>query len=415
MKEAQRVLMMTSDVLYQGDALYRYQEELRALIEADGGDVVVEAEQRNLRPNPRFFYGSGKVQELKDPIHNHEIDVVVLGDEVSGAQLRNLEREWDVQVIDRTHLILDIFAMRAQTREATLQVHLAQLIYGKSRLIGSYSLSRTGGGIGTRGPGEQKLELDRRHLDEEITRTRRQIREVKKARATTRQNRQKSSIPRVSLLGYTNAGKSTLMNRFLSDEGREEGQVFVKDQVFATLDTTLRRVNIGEGFPIILSDTVGFVADLPTLLVDSFHATLEEMEDSALILHVLDATSPDLERERQTTLQLLQELHLEQIPRIVVLNKMDLREEMPFFSEEVPVCAISARTGEGMEALREAILTALDDREVCDLFFSFQEQGLVSAALEEDPHAQIRYEEDGTHLHGRFSKAFLGRLRGRNA
>lgn len=413
MKEAQRVLMLTSDVLHQGDGLDRYREELRALIEADGGEVIAEAEQRNLRPNPRFFYGTGKVEELRDVIQYHEIEVVVLGDEVSGAQLRNLEREWDVQVIDRTHLILDIFAMRAQTKEATLQVHLAQLIYGKSRLIGSYSLSRTGGGIGTRGPGEQKLELDRRHIDEEIGRTRRQIREVKKARATTRQLRKKSLIPRVSLLGYTNAGKSTLMNRFLADEGREEGQVFAKDQVFATLDTTLRRIEIIEGFPVILSDTVGFVADLPTLLVDSFYATLEEMEDSALILHVLDAASPDLEMERQTTLQLLQELHLESIPRIVVLNKMDLREEMPLFTDEAPVCGISAISGEGMDALRREILHILDDREERDLFFTFKEQALVSAALEEDPQAQVRYEEEGTHVQGRFSRAFLGRVKGK--
>lgn len=391
---------------YQGTReLEEYMEELEALVEADGGEVVGAMVQNNHHPNAKYFLGSGKVEELKNALETLDAEVVVIGHELTGIQLRNLERELDIQVIDRTHLILDIFALRARTKEAQLQVRLAQLEYGKSRLVGSYSLSRAGGGIGTRGPGEQKLEIDRRHISREIRQIREKLAEAKKQRETRRAIRTKRGLDVVSLIGYTNAGKSTLMNALLPEDTGEHKEVFVKDMLFATLDSTLRRVTLRPGKDILLSDTVGFVSNLPTLLVESFHSTLEEIEYASCLLHVLDAKNDSLQLQYDTTIEVLKDMDIMEIPRITVFNKMDgvdLGDLMiPYI--DGPKVFVSAKTGEGLDELKDMIFATLEEPWVTGgLRFDFHEQDRLSLWMDRYPDTEPRYYEHGAVLFGKF-------------
>ncbi len=268
--------------------------------------------------NPATYIGKGKVQEIIDSLPELDYTTVVFDDELTPSQQRNLEKQLDVKVLDRTALILDIFAQHARTKEGRLQVELAQHEYILPRLRGQWShLERLGGGIGTRGPGETQIETDRRLIRNRISLIKKQIEDVRKQRALHRQQRAKQGIPVVSLVGYTNAGKSTLM-RALSG-----ADVLIQDQLFATLDPVTRRIRLPSGGPALLTDTVGFIQKLPTQLVAAFRATLEELEEATLMLHVVDITHPDAEEQALTVEDTLRELGLDDRPRLMVLNKMD--------------------------------------------------------------------------------------------
>jgi GTP-binding protein HflX len=301
-------------------------DELQELVKAAGGIVVSRVIQKKEGIHPAHFIGKGKAEEIKHYCDEFDITTVVFNDELSGAQLRNLEKMIDKKIVDRTNLILDIFANRATSSEGKLQVKLAQLKYRLPRLIGfSDYLSRTGGGIGTRGPGEQKLETDRRHILREINNIEKQLKEVEQVRSIKRKKREESNLPIVALVGYTNAGKSTLLNKVIefNDDLSEKKEVYVEDMLFATLDTSLRRSKLPNGQPFLITDTVGFVSKLPTRLIEAFKGTLEEVKYADLLLHVVDSSNQDLDIQIKTTLDILKDLDVLDKPMIFVFNKID--------------------------------------------------------------------------------------------
>ena len=329
--------------------------ELQRLAETAGVDVVGKALQTLRRVNPATFIGSGKVAEVRDLVTSLAADVAVFDDSLSPAQQRNLEGGLKVKVIDRSQLILDIFAQRAQSLAGKLQVELAQLQYLLPRLTRQWQhLSRLGGGVGTRGPGETQLEVDRRRVRERIGALRRRLGEVARTRRLHRESRASVPYATVALVGYTNSGKSTLMNRLTA------AGVFVEDKLFATLDPTVRRLALPNGGAALLIDTVGFINKLPHGFVDAFKSTLEEVQRADLLLHVVDAGNPQAAEQMQVVEQVLQELDAAGTPRITVFNKVDLLER----GQRRPAgdgngCAISARTGDGIPGLLAAIDRAL--------------------------------------------------------
>jgi GTPase len=332
-------------------------DELAALARAAGAEPVGRIVQSKSTPDPATFVGKGKVSQLHGLVHATGADAVILDDELSPGQLRNLEERLKVKVLDRTALILDIFALHARSGEGKLQVELAQLSYLLPRLRGwGEAMSRLGGGIGTRGPGETKLEVDRQHIRRRITKLRRDITNLSKSRRVKRAQRERSEIPQVALAGYTNAGKSTLMNA-LTDAG-----ALVADQPFATLDPTTRRLALPLGRKATLSDTVGFVRKLPHDLVEAFKSTLEEVARSDLILHVADATAADLSSQMGAVREVLGEIGAAEIPEVLALNKWDLLDEVQRarvlrrHPEGVPVSALAR---EGVEALASRVGEAL--------------------------------------------------------
>jgi len=315
--------------------------ELEALAEAAGATIVERIVQRRAAVDPAYLFGSGKANEIAQRVKDLDAELVLVLNDVRPRQRRNLEKAISVPIVDRTMLILDVFARHARSREGKLQVELAQLRYRQSNLIGAGAdLSRLGGGIGTRGPGETKLEVDRRRIQERISVLRRQLKDVARGRDTRRGG---AGEPLVALVGYTNVGKSSLLNRLARSDA------FVADQPFATLDPTIRRVYLGPGRYVRLADTVGFITELPKDLVNAFRATLEELREADLLVHVLDASNPDWPRQRAAVEQILHELELDATPRLVVFNKADL----PGHRDDA--LAVSARTGEGLVQLREAI------------------------------------------------------------
>lgn len=298
MKNMEKVLIIGVELDTDTIDIENSLDELEELVSAADGVVISRLVQKKDNINPAYFIGKGKAEEIKNYCEELNITTVVFNDELSGAQLRNLEKIIDRKIVDRTNLILDIFASRANSKEGKLQVKLAQLKYRLPRLIGFRDyLSREGGGIGTRGPGEQKLETDRRHILREVDNIEKQLKEIEQNRETKRKKREDSNLPIVALVGYTNAGKSTLLNKLLefSDEYEEVKQVFVKDMLFATLDTSLRRGKLPNGQAFLLTDTVGFVSKLPTRLIEAFKGTLEEVKYADLLLHVVDASNKDLD------------------------------------------------------------------------------------------------------------------------
>jgi len=327
-------------------------DELRELAVSAGARVVEEMIQHRRNPDPSTYIGKGKVEELKEAVLTEGADVVIFDDELSPSQARNLEEALETKVVDRTGLILDIFARRARTKEGHLQVELAQLNYRLTRLSGySDYLSRLGGGIGTRGPGETKLEMDRRKIRHRIATLRRQIEGIRKNRQLHRERRRRDRLPMVSLVGYTNAGKSTLF-RALSRE-----ETLVSSRLFSTLDTLIRRIQLGTKHPVLISDTVGFIRKLPHHLVSAFRATLEEVVEADLILHVIDVSDPDRESKREVVLEVLNEIGAGDHSRFTVYNKMDLMgpdDPLPLLkSNEFMVSAV---TGEGLAELVERIV-----------------------------------------------------------
>jgi GTP-binding protein HflX len=331
--------------------------ELEGLAHAAGAEVVLRLLQERPRPDPATFLGSGKVEALAHACAEVRADLVIVDNELTPAQLRNLERATDRAVLDRTQLILDIFARRARTREGQLQVELAQLRYVLPRLVGASSaLSRLGGGIGTRGPGETKLETDRRRIRHRISTISRQIGDVRQRRAQLRERRQEGLTPTVALVGYTNAGKTTLFNRL----ARQEAEA--SDALFVTLDPLIRQVRLADRQEILVSDTVGFIDRLPHGLVAAFRATLEEVTEADLLLHVVDVSNPEYLRHMDAVRRVLAEIEAQEVPAVLVLNKWDQLtedERTRLRATEPAAIPIAARTGEGVDELQQAIVRRL--------------------------------------------------------
>jgi GTP-binding protein HflX len=376
-------------------------QELAELARAAGAEVVDSLIQNKASVEATTFIGTGKVEEVHTAVLAYDANLVIFNDELSGAQIRNLEGMLDVKVIDRTALILDIFAVRAQTKIAKLQVELAQLRYRLPRLTGlGKSLSRTGGGIGTRGPGEQKLEIDRRRIQERIDDIRRQIKETEKNRTVQRQLREKNGVPIVALVGYTNAGKSSIMNRFIeiSEVGETEKQVFEKDMLFATLDTYNRRIVLTDKKEFVLTDTVGFVSKLPHSLVDAFKATLEEALSADLLLHVVDASDALYEMQMTVTHQVLRELKAHEKTQLILFNKIDKLDILPQGGDD-KVFYISAKTGAGFETLIDAIKQQIfKDMVAADFVIPYAEGGIASYLCETYEVESLDYTEMGTKI-----------------
>lgn len=331
--------------------------ELRLLVESAGASVEAEVTGRRARPDPALFAGSGKVGEIGDTLRAHGADLVIFNHALSPAQQRNLERALQCRVIDRTALILDIFALRARSHEGKLQVELAQLEHLSTRLVRGWThLERQKGGIGLRGPGETQLETDRRLLGQRVKQLKTRLVRLEKQRRVRRRGRERREVLSVSLVGYTNAGKSTLFNA-LTKAG-----AYSADQLFATLDTTSRRLYVGEGGNVVLSDTVGFIRDLPHALVAAFHATLEETANADLLLHVVDSASEDRESQIDAVNEVLEEIGAGDVPQIMVFNKIDLTRAAAAVKRDEygNICGVflSAVSGEGLSLLREALAEA---------------------------------------------------------
>ena len=329
-------------------------EELAALLETAGGESVATVMQSKDSPDPRTFIGEGKVAEVKELVHSLGADMVIFDNALSPSQQRALSGDLKVAVLDRSALILDIFAQRARTREGRLQVELAQYQYLLPRLTGMWThLERQEGAIGTRGPGETQLETDRRHIRRKISKLEGELKDVRRVRATQRERRIKNEVPVVAIVGYTNAGKSTLLNKLTG------AAIPANNRLFDTLDTTTRTLEISDTCTVLLSDTVGFIRKLPHHLVEAFKATLEELEYADLLLHVIDASSPQWREQVAVVDQLIGELGASQTPCIQVFNKCDLwtGEIRPHGEDKV---SISARTGEGLDQLLRAIGDRLD-------------------------------------------------------
>jgi len=326
-------------------------QELKRLVDTAGATVVAELTQNRIRPDLKYFIGQGKVEELRALIASHDANLVVFDVELSPSQDRNLENALGVKVIDRTELILDIFAQHATSREGKLQVELAQSSFFLTRLTGHGTMmSRLGGGIGTRGPGETKLEQDRRYIRKRIADLKKEIEKIRRNRFLRREKRRKSQLPTVALVGYTNSGKSTLLNTL------SKAEVLVEDKLFATLDTTIRRVLLPSRKTILLTDTVGFIQKLPHQLVASFRATLEEVTEADLLLHVVDSSHPYFEDQIEAVYTVLEELKCATKPLITVFNKCDqlkIKLDDKYFEKYKPAVMVSALTGTGLDKLLE--------------------------------------------------------------
>lgn len=376
-------------------------KELGDLVEAAGGDLVGSLTQTLDAYRPATLIGRGKLKEVKDFVQANDIDLVIFDQDLTGVQMRNIEDELECGVLDRTGLILDIFASRAKTREGKLQVHLAQLAYRLTHLIGMKNLSRLAGGIGTRGPGEQKLETDRRHIRRLMDRIRVQLDQVKSQRATGRKRRLKSRIPLASLVGYTNAGKSSLMNRMIKEGNTGGRQVQVRDMPFVTLDSSLRQISLPQGLDLVLSDTVGFISNLPTDLVEAFYSTLEEISYADLLIHVLDGSRGDLQLQYDTTWKILQDLEVLDIPSILVINKMDLVDQgrLPLVTHGEDVVYLSVKKDEDIGVLYDMMEEKLtQDYVETELNFSYQDQDVLNQVLNRYEALDLKYGEEGIYL-----------------
>jgi len=382
-------------------------EELEALLETAGGFCTGKVLQNRHTPDPHCFIGEGKAQEVRMLAEFTQATMVIFDNELSAGQIRALEDILGVTVLDRSALILDIFAQRAKTKEGRLQVELAQYKYLLPRLSGmGVSLSRQGGGIGTRGPGETKLESDRRHIRERITRLQHELEQVRQVRAVQRERRMKNSVPVVAIVGYTNAGKSTLLNR-LTGAG-----IPANNRLFDTLDTTSRLLTVSENLDVILSDTVGFIAKLPHHLVDAFRATLEELEYADLLLHVIDASDPNREEHIAVVEKLIRQLAKENTPVLRCYNKADLvsREDIPVGED---VVAISAFRGMGMENLLKAIEKSLGHgRHHVVLTIPYSQGGLVDTLHSGAKVLSVDYTGQGIVVETIVDPILYGRIRG---
>ena len=381
-------------------------EELEDLLEAAGGFCTGKMLQNRHTPDSHSFIGEGKAQEVRMLVEATASTMVIFDNELSPGNIRALEEIIGVTVLDRSALILDIFAQRAKTKEGRLQVELAQYQYLLPRLSGmGASLSRQGGGIGTRGPGETKLETDRRHIRERIARLEDELEQVRKVRAVQRERRMKNAIPVVAIVGYTNAGKSTLLNQ-LTGAG-----IPANNRLFDTLDTTSRQLKVSDNLDVILSDTVGFIAKLPHHLVNAFHATLEELEYADLLLHVIDVSDPNLEEHVAVVDRLIAKLAKPDTPVLRCYNKADL-----VYTEDIPVgkdcVAISAKKGKNMDGLLKAIEEALGhSRHHVILRFPYAKGGMVETLHDNAQVKKVEYTDQGIEVETILDAILYGRLR----
>ena len=384
-------------------------KELAALAETAGSTVMDALIQRRDKPDAATFIGSGKVKEVREAVVATRADTVVCDGELSPAQLRTLEQKVKVKVIDRTALILDIFAQHAKSREGKAQVELAQMSYMLPRLRGwGESLSRQAGGIGGRGPGETKIETDRRRINDKMAKLRREIKDMKISRDTKRSERRKKNIPSVAIAGYTNAGKSSLLNRLTGAD------VLVENALFATLDPTVRKTESADGRIYTLVDTVGFVRHLPHQLVEAFKSTLEEVSEADLIVHVVDGSHPDPFEQLRAVREVINEIGGGEIMEIIAVNKADVASPevlMEILRKESNAYAISARTGYGIENLIRAVEAALPKPKVeIKAIIPFSRGDLVSAVHEQGEIISEEYLPEGTKLHAMVGGALARKI-----
>ncbi len=395
----------------RGEDITYSMEELEALAQAAEIEVLGVMTQNVEKINAATFIGSGKLAELAELCGSMEADLVVFNDELTGMQLRNIEEKLNVRVIDRTILILDIFAGRATSKEGKLQVELAQLQYRMPRLLGfGKSLSRLGGGIGTRGPGEKKLETDRRHIQSRMDEIRRELKEAQASRSVQRARREKSDLPIAALVGYTNSGKSSIMNRLLAASEKAEKQCFEKYMLCSTLDTAQRLIRLDDRCSFLLVDTVGFVDKLPHSLVEAFKSTLDEVRYADLLIHVVDASFSDADFHIGVTEKVMAELGAADKPVLLVYNKIDkLQGELLAPGRDSVM--ISTKTGQGYDVFLSRLRAMLfaDIRRVC-LLFPYDRGDLVSYVCGKAQPSLLEYREEGTYLEVELGEADRSRL-----
>ncbi len=400
-KEQEERVILLGVATQQNDDTEESLEELSELARTAGAVAVAKVIQNRECVHPGTYIGKGKIEEVKELLEELSATGVVCDDELTPAQLKNLEAELSAKVIDRTVMILDIFAKRASTREGKIQVELAQLKYRSSRLVGlRSSLSRLGGGIGTRGPGEKKLEMDRRLIRDRISQLNKELSEVKQARETARKQRSRNPVPVAAIVGYTNAGKSTLLNTLTGADVLEE------DKLFATLDPTTRSLELESGQQVLLTDTVGFIRKLPHHLIDAFKSTLEEAKYADLILHVVDASSPYADAQMHIVYETLKNLGVKDKPVITVFNKQDKLECKDNILKDFradQVVKIAAKTGLGLESLLNTVEIILrEQKRYIEKTYTYKEAGKIQAIRKYGQLLSEEYREDGI-----FIKAYV--------
>ena len=386
-------------------------DELEELAQTAGAETVGRIIQNREQIHPGTYVGKGKLDEIKNLLWETDATGIICDDELSPAQLGNLQDALDTKVMDRTLIILDIFAERASTNEGKIQVELAQLKYRQSRLVGlGKSLSRLGGGIGTRGPGEKKLEMDRRLIKGRIAQLNRELKDVKRHREVTREQRSRNHIPVIAIVGYTNAGKSTLLNRLTGASVLEE------DKLFATLDPTTRGLKLPSGQEVLLTDTVGFIRKLPHHLIEAFKSTLEEAKYADMILHVVDVSNPQMDEQMYTVYETLQNLDVKDKVVITAFNKQDRLTEVPIIRDFKAdhIVNISARTGQGLDTLQSAIEQILRERKIeISRTYSYADAGKIQLIRKYGELLEEEYREDGIFVHAFVPKELYGKIEGR--
>ncbi len=407
-KETERVILVGVCVSGQEDTEDSL-EELKDLADTAGADTVGRLIQNREQVHPGTYIGKGKIEELKELLWELDATGIICDDELSPAQMKNLQDELDTKVMDRTLVILDIFAARASTSEGKIQVELAQLKYRQTRLTGfGTAMSRLGGGIGTRGPGEKKLEMDRRLIKSRIAQLNRELADVRRHREVTREQRCRNHVPVAAIVGYTNAGKSTLLNALTGAD------ILAEDKLFATLDPTTRSRKLPGGQEILLTDTVGFIRKLPHHLIEAFKSTLEEARYADLILHVADVSNPQMDEQMYTVYETLQSLGVTDKPVVTVFNKQDKLEEdagvIRDFHADYTV-RISAKTGEGISELLKTVEAVLRERKrLIESLYPYQEAGKLQLIRKYGELLEEEYREDGIYVRAYVPAEIYGKI-----